>query len=334
MVGTSRTGPHGATRARRAAHCGTWCARGVLVLAAAALAGCQPAVLDPVGPVGQANKTLLIDSLAIMLTIVGPTILATLGFAWWFRSGNPRAKRLPDWAYSGQIELVTWGIPLLTITLLGGVAWVGSHDLDPGKPLQSKAPPLEVQVVALDWKWLFILPAQGVASVNELAVPAGRPVHFSITSASVMNAFFIPQFGSMIYAMNGMVSDLHLRADQPGNFRGISSHYSGDGFSDMHFGVQALDAAGFAAWVTAARQGGSALDRAGYNDLAKQSIKVRPYTYRSVDPELFQMVVSQQLPPGPGPDPEPSPKTKSRSSDNKPAAAGRAGTQQAQAMEH
>ena len=291
-------------------------------------------MLDPVGPVGQANKTLLIDSVAIMLAIVGPTILATLAFAWWFRSGNPRARRLPDWAYSGQIELVTWGVPLLTITLLGGVAWVGSHDLDPAKPLASKAPPLEVQVVALDWKWLFILPAQEVASVNELAVPAGTPVHFSITSASVMNAFFIPQLGSMIYAMNGMVSDLHLQADQPGSFRGISSHYSGDGFSDMHFAVQVLDAAGFAAWVAAARQGGPALDRAGYADLAKQSIKVSPYTYRSVDPELFQMVVSQQLPPGPGPDPEPSPKTKPKSADNKPAAAGPAGTQQAQAMEH
>ena len=330
MVETNQAGPRSAGPAAKAFF-RSWPARSGLLIA---LAGCQPAVLDPAGPVGHANKTLLIDSVAIMLAIVGPTILATLAFAWWFRASNPRAKRLPDWAYSGQIEMVTWGVPLLTIILLGGVAWVGSHELDPAKPLQSKAPALEVQVVALDWKWLFILPAQQVASVNELAIPAGTPVHFSLTSASVMNAFFIPQLGSMIYTMNGMVSDLNLQADQPSSFRGISSHYSGDGFSDMHFEVHALDAAGFAAWVAAARHAGPALDGAGYAELAKQSIKVSPYTYRSVDPELFQKVVSHELAPGPGPDPEPSPKTKPKSAGNEPAAAGQAGTQQAQAMEH
>ena len=214
-----------------------------------------------------------------MLAIIVPTILATLGFAWWFRAGNPRAKRLPDWAYSGQIELVTWGIPLLTITLLGGVAWVGSHELDHAKPLPSRAgsPPLEVQVVSLDWKWLFIYPGQGVASVNQLVIPAGRPVHFSLTSASVMNAFFVPQLGSMIYVMNGMASDLNLQADQPGTFRGISSHFSGDGFPGM------------------------------------QTIGDPPATFRGVEPGLFQNIVGQELAPGPGPDPQPHPKQASGS---------------------
>ena len=300
-----------------------------------ALGGCQPAVLDPAGPVGLANKTLLIDSLAIMLCIVVPTILATLAFAWWFRTDNPRAKRLPNWAYSGQIEMVTWGIPLLTITLLGGVAWVGSHELDPATPLPiaDGVKPLEVEVVSLDWKWLFIYPGQGVASVNELAVPAGVPVHFQITSASVMNTFFVPQLGSMIYAMNGMASQLYLQADQPGTYRGLSGHISGDGFSDMHFEVHALDAAGFVAWVETARKGGPVLDAARYNALAKQSIKDPPSTFGSVEADLFRKVVSQELPPGPGPDPEPSPKTKPKSATSAPA--GRPpGAQQAQATEH
>ncbi len=214
----------------------TWW-RVVPVSALGLLAGCAPAVLDPAGPVGTANRTLLLDSLAIMLVIVVPTILATLAFAWWFRSSNPRARRLPNWAYSGQIELVTWSIPLMTIILLGGVAWVGSHELDPARPLPSKGggPAMEVQVVALDWKWLFIYPGQKVASLNELVIPAGMPVHFTLTSASVMNAFFVPQLGSMIYVMNGMASDLNLQADKPGVFHGLSAHYSGDGFSDMHF---------------------------------------------------------------------------------------------------
>ncbi len=310
MGKTNQQGTRGAGCPGLATRHVAWVARGALVLAAAP--GCTPAVLDPVGPVGLANKTLLVDSLAIMLCIVVPTILATLAFAWWFRASNPRAKRLPDWAYSGQIELVTWGIPLLTITLLGGVAWVGSHELDPGRPLpaQAGAKTLEVQVVALDWKWLFIYPGQQVASVNELVIPVGAPVHFSMTSASVMNAFFIPQLGSMIYVMNGMASQLYLQADRPGAFRGISSHYSGDGFSDMHFRVRALDAAGFDVWVEAARKAGPALTAASYAELSQQGTNASPFTYRQADPGLFQKVVGQELAPGPGPDPQPSPRTK------------------------
>ncbi len=281
----------------------TWPARLSVLSLLPILGGCQPAVLDPAGPVGHAERTILIDSLAIMLAIVGPTILATLAFAWWFRAGNSRARRLPDWAYSGRIEMVTWGIPLLTITLLGGVAWVGSHELDPAQPLDSKAEALEVQVVSLDWKWLFIYPALRVASVNELVIPAGVPVHFSLTSGSVMNAFFVPQLGSMIYTMNGMASDLHLQADAPGTFRGISSHYSGDGFSDMHFEVRALDAADFTNWVGNTRKEGPALDSGSYASLARQSIKVNPFTFRDADPGLFKAIVAQVQPPGPGPDP-------------------------------
>ncbi len=265
------------------------------------LTACQPAVLDPQGPVGLAQKMILIDSLAIMLAIVVPTIAATFAFAWWFRASNARARYLPDWVFSGRIELIVWSIPLLVIMLLGGVAWIASHDLDPAKPLPSNTPPLEVQVVSLDWKWLFIYPSQGVASVNRLVVPAGMPIHFSLTSAGVMNAFFIPQLGSMIYTMNGMTTQLNLQADTPGSFPGLSSQYSGDGFSDMHFDVLALPPERFAGWIEATRNTGPTLDPGSYAALARQSINTRPFTFRVTDPKLFQLIVTQKLPPGPGP---------------------------------
>jgi cytochrome o ubiquinol oxidase subunit 2 len=275
--------------------------RRAVILAPIILTACEPAVLDPQGLVGIAEKTILIDSLAIMLAIVVPTIAATLVFAWWFRASNPRSRYLPDWKYSGRIELIVWSIPLLVIMLLGGVAWIGSHDLDPAKPLESKTPPLEIQGVSLDWKWLFVYPGQGIASVNQLVVPAGVPVHFSLTSASVMNAFFVAQLGSMIYTMNGMTSQLNLQADAPGTFHGISSHYSGDGFSDMHFDVRAVPAEQFAAWIEETRSTGPTLDAAGYGALAKQSINTPPFTFRAVDPGLFHEIVTQKLLPGPGP---------------------------------
>jgi len=265
------------------------------------LTGCQAAILDPKGFVGLSEKTILIDSLAIMLAIVLPTIAATLGFAWWFRVANMRARYLPDWAYSGRIELIVWGIPLLTIMLLGGVAWIGSHDLDPAKPLASTSPPLEVQGVSMDWKWLFIYPDQHVASVNQLIIPAGVPVHFSLTSASVMNAFFVPALGSMIYTMNGMATQLNLQAGAPGSFHGLSSHYSGDGFSDMHFEVHAMPPDGFQSWVAATRNSGSVLDTGTYRHLMIQSIAIEPFTYKDAEAGLFQKIVRQELPPGPGP---------------------------------
>ena len=281
---------------------GRWTARCGFILALAVLTGCQPAVLDPRGAVGLAQRTILIDSVAIMLAIVIPTILAIAAFGWWFRASNTKAKYLPTFAYSGRIEMITWSIPLLVIILLGGVAWIGSHDLDPARPLASDVKPLEIQVVSLDWKWLFIYPEQRVAAVNQLVVPAGVPLHFSLTSGSVMNAFFIPQLGSMIYTMNGMTTRLNLIADQPGVLRGQSSHYSGDGFSDMNFEVRAVPADQFTAWVGTTRQAGATLTPATYAELSKQSIKVAPFSYREVDPDMFNKIVSQELPPGPGPD--------------------------------
>lgn len=266
------------------------------------LAGCDAALLDPAGPIAGANRTILIDSLGIMLAIVVPTMLATLGVAWWFRAGNRRAHYRPDFAYSGQLELLVWSIPLLTILLLGGVAWYGSHMLDPARPIASRQRPLQVQVVALDWKWLFIYPEFGVATVNELVLPAGRPVQFALTSASVLNTFFIPRLGSMIYTMNGMSTHLHLQADAPGTFHGLSGHYSGAGFSGMNFEARALPAAEFDQWVAQQRAaGGPVLDDAAYRDLSRQSQNVKPFSFREVAPGLYDRITSQELPPGPGP---------------------------------
>lgn len=258
-------------------------------------------VLDAQGPVGAADAKMMLNALGIMLAIVVPTIVAALAFAWWFRASNRRARRLPRWSYSGRIEIIVWSIPLLVVTFLAGVTWIGSHELDPFRPLASDRRPLEVQVVSLDWKWLFIYPGQGVASVNELVVPSGVPVHFSLTSASVMNSFFVPQLGSMIATMNGMVTQLHLQADRPGDYYGLSTQFSGDGFSDMHFTVRAVPAAQFEAWLAAVRRAGPTLDRAAYAALARPDSNVRPFTYRAVDPQLFHAVVTREIASSPDP---------------------------------
>jgi cytochrome o ubiquinol oxidase subunit 2 len=250
--------------------------------------------------VGAAERTILFNALAIMLAIVVPTIAATLGFAWWFRESNTRARFRPDWAYSGRIELVVWSIPTLVILFLGGITWIGSHDLDPARPLASRADPLRVQVVSLDWKWLFLYPDHGAASINELVVPAGTPVQFALTSASVMNAFFVPQLGSMIYVMNGMTTRLNLMADREGDFYGRSTHFSGAGFPGMQFKMRAVSAAAFAAWIQTARDTDRVLDRGSYMDLAMPSMNVGPSTFRLADGELFQLIATQAIPPAPG----------------------------------
>ena len=222
--------------------------------AALLLSGCDWAVLDPKGPDRRRQQD---DPDRFRRRSCSPssipTILATLAAAWWYRSSNARARYLPDFEYSGALELIVWAIPLLTIMLLGGVAWIGAHDLDPASPIELKEEPLNVQVVSLDWKWLFIYPDQHVASVNRLVIPAGTPIHFRLTSGSVMTAFFVPQLGSMIYTMNRMGTQLHLLADDPGTFRGLATQMSGDGFADMHFEVVAKTAPEFYDWLGQAR---------------------------------------------------------------------------------
>jgi cytochrome o ubiquinol oxidase subunit 2 len=202
---------------------------------------------------------------------------------------------LPDFEYSGALELIVWAIPLLTIMLLGGVTWIGSYDLDPARPLISKEEPLNVQVVSLDWKWLFIYPEQGIASVNHLTVPVGTPISFELTSSTVMNSFFVPQLGGQIYTMSGMVTRLQLQADHPGTYPGLSAMFSGDGFADMRFTVDAVPNDSFAQWVAHTQSAGPVLDDRVYADLAKPSKAVAPFTYRAVTPKLFGGIVNAEM---------------------------------------
>ena len=258
------------------------------------IASCQQTgILDPQGPIASAQLLLLINATEIMLVVVVPVILATLGFAWWYRSSNARAKRNEEVAYEGRIDFVTWSIPALIVILLGAVNWISSHQLDPRAPIAANAKPLEIDVVALDWKWLFIYPDQGIAALNQLVVPTGTPLRFRLTSATVMNSFLVPQLGSQIYAMPGMTTQLNLLADNPGEFPGISANFSGNGFADMRFIAKAVPAADFDGWVAQVRGSGSALDIPGYAALAKPSQAVPPTTFRSVEPKLFERIVDQ-----------------------------------------
>jgi cytochrome o ubiquinol oxidase subunit II len=269
----------------------------VLLIGAATLGGCSEGVLDPKGPVAAAERLIMLNATGIMLAIVIPTILATLGTAFWFRASNLRAHYMPEFSYSGRLEMLVWAIPIMTIILVGGVAWLSSYDLDPPKPLASAVKPVRVQVVSLDWKWLFIYPDEGVASVNHLTVPVGTPISFELTSSGVMNSFFIPQLGGQIYTMAGMTTRLNLLADHAGTYRGMSANYSGAGFSDMYFNVDAVPAERFAQWVAATRTAGPVLDAQTYVDLTKPSQAVAPFTYRAVAPGLFGGILKAEFQP-------------------------------------
>ncbi len=258
-------------------------------------------VLDPQGPVAAGNAQILLNAVSIMLMIVVPTVLATLAFAWWFRASNKKAIYLPNWDYSGRLELIIWGIPLLAILFLSGVTWIGSHDLDPARPLALETKPVEIQVVSLDWKWLFIYPEEGVASLNEVALPIDRPAHFSLTSATVMNSFFVPQLGSMIATMNGMVTQLNLKADRPGDYYGLSAQFSGPGFSDMHFVLRALAPELFAQWMADARKSKAPLDERAYLTLARARTASPTQFYGSIDRTLFENIAARRLSSEPGP---------------------------------
>ncbi|WEF23926.1 ubiquinol oxidase subunit II [Paracoccus sp. S3-43] len=264
------------------------------------LPGCEAVVLRPSGDVAARQAHLLVQSTALMLVIILPVMVLTVWFAWRYRASNRKATYDPDWDHSTKLELVIWAIPLLIIVCLGALTWVGTHLLDPYRPLDrisagqpvGETAPLQVQVVAMDWKWLFIYPEQGVAAVNELAVPVDRPVEFTLTSTSVMNAFYIPAMAGMIYAMPGMQTTLHGVFNDPGEYQGLASHYSGHGFSGMRFKAHALDDAGFEDWVAQAAGSGETLDRARYLELEKPSENVPPMTFAQVDPQLFSRVVN------------------------------------------
>jgi cytochrome o ubiquinol oxidase subunit II len=267
----------------------------VVLAGAAILGGCNEGVLDPKGPIAAANRQILLNSLGIMLAIVIPVIVATLGVAFWFRASNTRARYRPDFEYSGRLEMLVWSIPAMTVFLVGGVAWVGSHDVSPRKPIESSVKAVRVQVASLDWKWLFIYPDQGIASVNRLTIPVGTPISLELTSSGVMNSFFVPQLGSQIYTMAGMTTRLNLLAEYPGTYRGFSAQFSGEGFSDMHFEAEAVADDKFTQWLDSVHAAGPELDGKAYAHLAKPSAAVVPFTYRAVAPGLFDSIVVSEL---------------------------------------
>ena len=271
-------------------------ARASLIAGAATLvASCHEGVLDPHGPVGRAERVILYDSTAIMLAVIIPVIVLTLVFAWWFRARNSQARYRPDWEYSGRIEVIIWWIPALVILFLGGIAWTGSHDLDPPLPLEESTAPLDIEVISLDWRWLFIYPHEGIASLNRLVVPAGVPLRFRLTSTTVMNSFFVPQLGSQIYTMPNMVTRLNLKADQPGTFEGLSAQFSGDGFSDMRFDLVSMRSLAFNDWVSTTRTQGGVLDASTVAELVKPAKADGVQTYAQVSEGLFDRISSGHM---------------------------------------
>jgi cytochrome o ubiquinol oxidase subunit 2 len=266
------------------------------LLPAVALSGCQMVVMDPKGPIGLEEKNIILLATALMLLVVIPVIAMTILFAWRYRASNREATYAPDWEHSGRIEAVVWAIPCLIILALGTVTWVSTHKLDPRAAIASKTPnvkPVEVQVVSLDWKWLFIYPDYGVASVNELALPVGTPVHFRMTSASVMNSFFVPQLGSQIYTMTGMETQLSLRADAKGTYDGISANYSGEGFAGMKFNALAMSPRDFNAWIAKAHASPNELAPDSYAALSRPSEKTPVSYYGTVDPTLYTKILNK-----------------------------------------
>jgi cytochrome o ubiquinol oxidase subunit 2 len=266
------------------------------------LAGCDTVVLNPAGDIAAQQGRLVVDSTLLMLLIIVPVIAVTLLFAWRYRAANTKATYKPDWDHSTQLELLIWAAPLVIILALGAMTWISTHTLDPyrplsrisaDKPLPANVKPLEIQVVALDWKWLFLYPEQGIATVNEVAAPVDRPIRFKITASSMMNSFYIPALAGQIYAMPGMETQLNAVINKAGNYEGFSANYSGAGFSDMKFRFHGLSDAGFEAWVQKNRAAGTTLDRDGYLALEKPSVREPVRRYAGVAPDLYHAILNR-----------------------------------------
>ncbi|KOY03772.1 ubiquinol oxidase subunit II [Pseudomonas nunensis] len=257
------------------------------------LSGCNMTLLDPKGQVGLDERNLIITATLLMLLVVVPVIVMTFLFAWKYRATNPDAVYAPKWSHSTKIEIAVWAVPVLIIIALGYVTYISTHALDPYKPLESDVKPITVEVVSMDWKWLFIYPEQGIATVNKLVFPANTPINFKITSDTVMNSFFIPGLGGQIYAMAGMETKLHLIANQNAEFDGISANYSGAGFTGMKFKAIATSRADFDAWVSDVKKAPKQLEKAEYEALSKPSQNNPVELYSSFTPNLFQIIVDK-----------------------------------------
>lgn len=271
--------------------------------AAAALTGCSKAVvLNPAGDVAAQQGQLVVTATLLMLIIIVPVIALTLLFAWKYRQSNTEAEYEPEWHHSTTLELVIWTVPLLIIIALGALTWIGTHKLDPYRPLDridahrpvpADVKPLEVQVVAMDWKWLFFYPEQGIATVNEVAAPVDRPILFKLTATSTMNAFYVPDLAGMIYAMPGMQTELNAVINKAGVYNGMASHSSGPGFSGMTFKFHGLNDGDFAQWVQKAKTEGKPLDSQAYLALAKPSQRDPVQRFASVEKDLYDKVLNR-----------------------------------------
>lgn len=273
-----------------------------LLALTALLGGCKAVVLSPSGDIAVQQRDLIIISTVLMLIIIIPVIILTLVFAWRYRASNTNAKYDPEWHHSTVVELVVWSAPLLIIIALGALTWVTTHRLDPYRPLDriaeghelpTNVKPLTVEVVALDWKWLFIYPEEGLATVNELVAPVNRPIQFKITSSTMMNSFFIPALAGQVYAMAGMETKLHAVINHAGVYEGFSANYSGAGFSDMRFKFYGMNPEDFDNWVQQTREGGGDLTRAVYLKLEQPSEKEPVHRYAKVDADLYDAILNR-----------------------------------------
>jgi cytochrome o ubiquinol oxidase subunit II len=255
------------------------------------LGGCDAVILDPKGSIGADERSIIVLATLLMLIVVVPVIFMVFAFAWKYRASNTRAEYRPNWEHSNKVTAVVALIPCIIVLCLGIITWRTSHQLDPYRPIDSKLDPIPVDVVALDWKWLFFYPHQHIATVNEIAFPVDVPVKFRITSASVMNSFFIPQLGGQIYAMAGMQTQLSLIANHQGVYDGMSANYSGGGFSDMKFKALAMDKSGFENWVAKVKASPQALSEVAYEALAKPSEKNLVAYFSKVDADLFEQIL-------------------------------------------
>ncbi|KQN34790.1 cytochrome O ubiquinol oxidase [Sphingomonas sp. Leaf407] len=272
-----------------------------------ALAGCDMVVLNPAGDVARQQADVLMISVGLMLLIIVPVMVLTVWFAWKYRAANEKATYKPDWDHSTGLELIIWSGPLLIVIALGALTWISTHLLDPyrpigqisaGKPVPQGQQPLEIQVVSLDWKWLFIYPEQGIATVNRLVIPVDRQVRFRLSSSSVMNTFYVPAMAGMIYTMPGMETKLHAVLNRPGTFEGMSAHYSGAGFSYMNFKTTSTDQAGFDRFVAGVKAMPNRLDTQRYLVLERPSEKVAPMGFGGVEQGLFTRIVQMCVKPG------------------------------------
>jgi cytochrome o ubiquinol oxidase subunit 2 len=266
--------------------------------AAVALGGCgwtQAAVLDPKGPVGVEERDLLLKAAGLMLIVVVPVFVMSFWFVWHFRASNLKARYEPRWSYSLPIDAVVWLVPALIVMVIGDLVWTYSYRLDPYKPIAAINAPLEVEIVSEDWKWLFIYPEQKMAVVNELVFPSDRPLHLKLTSDTVMNSFYVPGLGGQIYTMAGMQTELNLLADGPGSFVGRNTQYSGTGFPDQYFAVDATTEPDFATWIARVKRSPMTLDATAYTQLAKPSTKVPITYYSDYEANLFGNIMQQYM---------------------------------------